>query len=720
MNIIQKIAEDLSLKKMQVEAAVQLLDEGNTVPFIARYRKEATHGLNDEELRSLEERLQYLRNLEERRESILNSIAEQGKLTEELKAQIEAADTAVRLEDLYLPYKKKRRTRGMIAREKGLEGLAKAILTPGVNPVKEAEHYLSEEKEVCSVEEALNYAKDILAEEFSENASYREWIRNKTMELGSISSSKKETEENPDAKTYEMYFDYEEKIKTIPGYRTLAINRGEKEKVLSVKLNFPQEEILAYLEKQAGKALQGENLRLLQEAVLDSFKRLISPSIETEIRNILTEKAEDGAIAIFADNLKQLLMQAPIVGKVVLGWDPGFRTGCKIAVVDPTGKVLDTTVIYPTPPKNQVKEAMAVIHKLIEKHKVDIIALGNGTASRESEKVISDYIHETKSKVQYVIVNEAGASVYSASKLATEEFPNFDTGERSSTSMARRLQDPLAELVKIEPKAIGVGQYQHDMNQNKLEEQLNNTVEDCVNHVGVDLNTASAALLSYISGINKTLAKNIVVYREENGAFKSRKELLKVAKLGPKAFEQSAGFLRIREGKEVLDRTSVHPESYQKTKELLSLLNLNEKDIAEGKGKDIAKMISALPGGMKALEEKLAIGSFTLKDIVEALAKPGRDPREDVPAPILRSDVLELSDLKEGMILEGTVRNVLDFGAFVDIGVHQDGLVHISALSKKFVKHPLDVVKLGDIVKVKILSVDMERKKISLSMKDAE
>ena len=720
MNIIQKIAEDLSLKKMQVEAAVQLLDEGNTVPFIARYRKEATHGLNDEELRSLEERLQYLRNLEERRESILNSIAEQGKLTEELKAQIEAADTAVRLEDLYLPYKKKRRTRGMIARERGLEGLAKAILTPGVNPVKEAEKYLSEEKEVCSVEEALNYAKDILAEEFSENASYREWIRNKTMELGSISSSKKETEENPDAKTYEMYFDYEEKVKTIPGYRTLAINRGEKEKVLSVKLNFPQEEIIAYLEKQAGKDLQGENLRLLQEAVLDSFKRLISPSIETEIRNILTEKAEDGAIAIFADNLKQLLMQAPIVGKVVLGWDPGFRTGCKIAVVDPTGKVLDTTVIYPTPPKNQVKEAMAVIHKLIEKHKVDIIALGNGTASRESEKVISDYIHETKSKVQYVIVNEAGASVYSASKLATEEFPNFDTGERSSTSMARRLQDPLAELVKIEPKAIGVGQYQHDMNQNKLEEQLNNTVEDCVNHVGVDLNTASAALLSYISGINKTLAKNIVVYREENGAFKSRKELLKVAKLGPKAFEQSAGFLRIREGKEVLDRTSVHPESYQKTKELLALLHLNEKDIAEGKGKDIAKMISALPGGMKALEEKLAIGSFTLKDIVEALAKPGRDPREDVPVPILRSDVLELSDLKEGMILEGTVRNVLDFGAFVDIGVHQDGLVHISALSKKFVKHPLDVVKLGDIVKVKILSVDMERKKISLSMKDVE
>ena len=720
MNIIQKIAEDLSLKKMQVEAAVQLLDEGNTVPFIARYRKEATHGLNDEELRSLEEKLQYLRNLEERRESILNSIAEQGKLTDELKAQIESADTAVRLEDLYLPYKKKRRTRGMIAREKGLEGLAKAILTPGMNPVKEAEKYLSEEKEVCSVEEALNYAKDILAEEFSENASYREWIRNKTMELGSISSSKKETGENPDAKTYEMYFDYEEKVKTIPGYRTLAINRGEKEKVLSVKLNFPQEEILAYLEKQAGKDLQGENLRLLQEAVLDSFKRLISPSIETEIRNILTEKAEDGAIAIFADNLRQLLMQAPIVGKVVLGWDPGFRTGCKIAVVDPTGKVLDTTVIYPTPPKNQVKEAMAVIHKLIEKHKVDIIALGNGTASRESEKVISDYIHETRSKVQYVIVNEAGASVYSASKLATEEFPNFDTGERSSTSMARRLQDPLAELVKIEPKAIGVGQYQHDMNQNKLEEQLNNTVEDCVNHVGVDLNTASAALLSYISGINKTLAKNIVVYREENGAFKSRKELLKVAKLGPKAFEQSAGFLRIREGKEVLDRTSVHPESYQKTKELLSLLNLNEKDIAEGKGKDIAKMISALPGGMKALEEKLAIGSFTLKDIVEALAKPGRDPREDVPAPILRSDVLELSDLKEGMILEGTVRNVLDFGAFVDIGVHQDGLVHISALSKKFVKHPLDVVKLGDIVKVKILSVDMERKKISLSMKDAE
>ena len=720
MNIIETISDSLSLQKKQVEAAVQLLDEGNTVPFIARYRKEATRGLNDEELRKLEEKLHYLRNLEERRESILNSIEEQGKLTEELRRQIEAADTAVRLEDLYLPYKKKRRTRGMIAREKGLEGLAKAILTEGKNILSEAEHYLSEEKEVNSIEEALQYAKDILAEDFSEDAALREWIRNKTIKEGRISSALKEKAENPENKTYEMYFSYEESLKTIPGYRVLAINRGEKEKILTVKLLFPEEEILHYMEERRGKGLSVEQRKLLLEAIQDSYKRLIAPSIENEIRAGLTEKAEDGAIAIFADNLKQLLMQAPIVGKVVLGWDPGFRTGCKIAVVDPTGKVLDTAVIYPTAPKNQVKEAMDTIHRLIEKDKVDLIALGNGTASRESEKIISDYLQRTKSKVQYVIVNEAGASVYSASKLATEEFPDFDTGERSSTSMARRLQDPLAELVKIEPKAIGVGQYQHDMNQNKLEEQLHNTVEDCVNRVGVDLNTASFALLSYISGITKPLSKNIVAYREKNGAFRNRKELLKVAKLGPKAFEQSAGFLRIRNGKEFLDGTSVHPESYDKAKELLQLLGLSEKDIAEGRGSEIPAKIQAYPGGRKAIEEQLSIGSFTLKDLEEALAKPGRDPREDVPKPILRSDVLEISDLKEGMVLTGTVRNVLDFGAFVDIGVHQDGLVHISALSKKFVKHPLDVVKLGDIVKVKILSVDPERKKISLSMKDVD
>ena len=720
MDIIQKISEDLSLKKKQVEAAVQLLDEGNTVPFIARYRKELTSGLNDEELRNLEEKLQYLRKLEERRESILHSIEEQGKLTEELKKEILAADTAVRLEDLYLPYKPKRRTRGMIAREKGLEGLAKALLLPCANPEAEAEKYISPEKEVLTAADALNYAKDILAEDFSEDARLREWIRNKSLKEGFICSSLKEKEETPESKTYENYFSYEEKIQSIPGHRILALNRGEKEKILSVKLRFPEEEILHYIEEQVQVSKKGKCRPYLEEAIADSYKRLIAPSIETEIRNILTEKAEDGAILVFSDNLKQLLMQAPITGKVVLGWDPGFRTGCKIAVVDATGKVLDTTVIYPTPPKNQVKESMATIHQLIQKHHVDIIALGNGTASRESEKVISDYLKEQKSPVKYVIVNEAGASVYSASKLATEEFPHFDVGERSSTSMARRLQDPLAELVKIDPKSIGVGQYQHDMNQSKLTEQLNKVVEDCVNKVGVDLNTASASLLSYISGISKTIAKNIVAFREENGAFKSRKELLKVAKLGPKAFEQSAGFLRIRGGKELLDMTSVHPESYSVAKEMLALAGIAENELLSGKGKEMGKILSSLPGGLKGVEQKLSVGEYTLKDIIEALAKPGRDPREDVPAPILREDVLELEDLKEGMVLQGTVRNVIDFGAFVDIGVHQDGLVHISALSKKFVKHPLDVVKLGDIVKVKVLSVDVARKKISLSMKDVE
>ena len=720
MDIIQKISEDLSLKKKQVEAAVQLLDEGNTVPFIARYRKELTSGLNDEELRNLEEKLQYLRKLEERRESILHSVEEQGKLTEELKKEILAADTAVRLEDLYLPYKPKRRTRGMIAREKGLEELAKALLLPCANPEAEAEKYISSEKEVLTATDALNYAKVILAEDFSEDARLREWIRNKSLKEGFICSSLKEKEETPESKTYENYFSYEEKLQSIPGHRILALNRGEKEKILSVKLRFPEEEILHYIEEQLQVSKKGKCRPYLEEAIADSYKRLIAPSIETEIRNILTEKAEDGAILVFSDNLKQLLMQAPSTGKVVLGWDPGFRTGCKIAVVDATGKVLDTTVIYPTPPKNQVKESMAKIHQLIQKHHVDIIALGNGTASRESEKVISDYLKEQKSPVKYVIVNEAGASVYSASKLATEEFPNFDVGERSSTSMARRLQDPLAELVKIDPKSIGVGQYQHDMNQSKLTEQLNKVVEDCVNKVGVDLNTASASLLSYISGISKTIAKNIVAFREENGAFKSRKELLKVAKLGPKAFEQSAGFLRIRGGKELLDMTSVHPESYSVAKEMLALAGIAENELLSGKGKEMGKILSSLPGGLKGVEQKLSVGEYTLKDIIEALAKPGRDPREDVPAPILREDVLELEDLKEGMVLQGTVRNVIDFGAFVDIGVHQDGLVHISALSKKFVKHPLDVVKLGDIVKVKVLSVDVARKKISLSMKDVE
>jgi len=714
MNIIETISDSLSLQKKQVEAAVQLLDEGNTVPFIARYRKEATRGLNDEELRKLEEKLHYLRNLEERRESILNSIEEQGKLTEELRRQIEAADTAVRLEDLYLPYKKKRRTRGMIAREKGLEGLAKAILTEGKNILSEAEHYLSEEKEVNSIEEALQYAKDILAEDFSEDAALREWIRNKTIKEGRISSALKEKAENPENKTYEMYFSYEESLKTIPGYRVLAINRGEKEKILTVKLLFPEEEILHYMEERRGKGLSVEQRKLLLEAIQDSYKRLIAPSIENEIRAWLTEKAEDGAIAIFADNLKQLLMQAPIVGKVVLGWDPAFRTGCKLAVVDETGKVLDTAVVYPTMPTNEKKQRAAAekLREFIEKYGVTLISIGNGTASRESEQFVAEVLKELPQKVSYVITNEAGASVYSASALATEEFPEFDVGQRSAASIARRVQDPLAELVKIDPKSIGVGQYQHDMEQKRLGEALEGVVEDCVNAVGVDLNTASAPLLRYISGITKTTAKNIVSYREENGKFKNRKELLKVSKLGPKAFEQCAGFLRISGGENPLDDTGVHPESYALAKAILEAAGESEEKLREGR-----LSFKLNKAKRKSLAEQLSVGEVTLESVEKELTTARRDPREDMPKPILKSDVLQIEDLKPGMILRGTVRNVIDFGAFVDIGVHQDGLVHISRMKKgKFVKHPSEVVKVGDIVEVKVVEADVKKQRIGLSM----
>lgn len=712
MDINQKLTEELEVKRWQVDAAVKLIDEGNTIPFISRYRKEVTGSLNDEQLRKLHERLVYLRNLEEKKEQVLSSIEEQGKLTEELRSQILAAETLVVVEDLYRPYRPKRRTRATIAKEKGLEPLAAVITLQQLKrPLREeAEQYLSEEKGVTSVEDAISGAKDIIAEAISDEADYRSWIRKITMKKGKLISTAKD----PEAESvYEMYYEFEEPLSKLAGHRILALNRGEKEKILTVKIEAPEEEILGYLEKQT---IHGKNIsteQALKEAVEDSYKRLIGPAIEREIRSDLTEKAEDGAIEVFGKNLHQLLMQPPITGQVVLGWDPAFRTGCKLAVVDPTGKVLDTTVIYPTAPQNKVAEAKAVLKKLIAKYHITLISLGNGTASRESEQIIVDLLKELPVKVQYIIVNEAGASVYSASKLATEEFPNFDVGQRSAASMARRLQDPLAELVKIDPKSIGVGQYQHDMNQKKLGEALGGVVEDCVNKVGVDLNTASASLLEYVSGISKTLAKNIVAYREENGRFTSRAGLLKVPKLGPKAYEQCAGFLRIGDGKNPLDATGVHPESYDATKKLLKRLDYTLSDVKERKVEGISKKIH----DYKKLSEELGVGEMTLQDIVKELEKPARDPREDMPKPILRSDVLEIKDLTPGMILKGTVRNVIDFGAFVDIGVHQDGLVHISQMSDKFIKHPLEVVSVGDIVEVKVLSVDPKKQRIQLTMK---
>ena len=788
MDIIRKLTEELKVERWQVEAAVKLIDEGNTIPFISRYRKEVTGSLNDEQLRDLFERLNYLRNLEEKKEQVLASIEEQGKLDEELKAKILAAETLVVVEDLYRPFRPKRRTRASVAKEKGLDGLAGFILAQetGEPLEKEAAKYVSEEKGVESAADALQGAKDIIAEAISDEADYRIYIRNITFEEGKIISTAKDEKA---ASVYEMYYSYEEPVKKAAGHRILALNRGEKEKFLTVKIEAPEERILRFLEK---KVITKENPitgPVLQEVATDSYNRLIAPAIEREIRNDLTEKAEDGAISVFGKNLEQLLMQPPIAGKVVLGWDPAFRTGCKLAVVDATGKVLDTKVIYPTAPQNKVEEAKAELKRLIKKYGISLISVGNGTASRESEQIIVDLIKELDVPVQYIIVNEAGASVYSASKLATEEFPNFDVGQRSAASIARRLQDPLAELVKIDPKSIGVGQYQHDMNQKKLGEALNGVVEDCVNRVGVDLNTASASLLEYISGISKTIAKNIVDYREANGRFTSRKQLLKVAKLGPKAFEQCAGFMRITDGDNPLDATSVHPESYEATMKLLDRLDLSMEDVkklqAEAKrmkaglkqqaaapakpkpqkqkqvvirntSTAMGKALAAAMGGAVLQEEKgkesaaagnvggkeildgkgaaaasldrrvkdkgkmaqeLGIGEITLTDILKELEKPARDPREDMPAPILRSDVLDMKDLKPGMILKGTVRNVIDFGVFVDIGVHQDGLVHISQITDRFIKHPLEAVSVGDIVDAKVMDVDLAKKRISLTMR---
>lgn len=712
MDIIAKLAEELSIRKNQAEAAVKLIDEGNTIPFISRYRKEATGALNDEVLRNLYERLNYLRNLEDKKEQVLSSIEEQGKLTDELKNQILAAETLVVVEDLYRPYRPKRRTRATIAKEKGLEPLADIILQQTTEKTleEEASEFLNPEKEVKTTEDAIAGAMDIIAEGISDEADYRKYIRDITMKKGKITSTAKD----PEAESvYEMYYEFEEPIEKLAGHRVLALNRGEAEKILTVKVEAPQEDILRYLEKQIITADNPQTTPVLKEVVADAYERLIRPAIEREIRNDLTERAEDGAIRVFGKNLEQLLMQPPIAGQVVLGWDPAFRTGCKLAVVDATGKVLDTTVIYPTAPQNKIEEAKAVLKQLISKYDVTLISLGNGTASRESEQVIVDLLKEIPVKVQYIIVNEAGASVYSASKLATEEFPNFDVGQRSAASMARRLQDPLAELVKIDPKSIGVGQYQHDMNQKKLSEALGGVVEDCVNKVGVDLNTASASLLEYISGISKAIAKNIVTYREENGRFDSRSQLLKVAKLGPKAFEQCAGFMRILEGKNPLDSTGVHPESYDATKKLLEKLGYTMEDVTSRSVEGISKKIA----DYDALAEELGIGAITLQDIVKELEKPARDPREDMPKPILRSDVLEIKDLKPGMILKGTVRNVIDFGAFVDIGVHQDGLVHLSEICDRFIKHPLEAVSVGDIVDVQVLSVDEKKQRIQLTMK---
>ena len=769
MDIVKKIAAELEIRPQQVEAVIKLIDEGNTIPFIARYRKEAHGSLNDEQLRNLSERLTYLRTLEEKKEQVLATIEEQGKL----KAQILAAETQVLVEDLYRPYRPKRRTRAIIAKEKGLEPLAQIILAQEVTEPLEtiAEQYVSEEKEVKDVADAIAGARDIIAEQISDNADYRKYIRDITREEGILTSTAKDEKAQS---VYEMYYEYQEPVKKIAGHRVLALNRGEKEKFLVVKLEAPEERILTYLCK---KTITEENeivTPVLEEAVTDSYKRLIAPAIEREIRNELTEQAEDGAIKVFGKNLEQLLMQPPIAGKTVLGWDPAFRTGCKLAVVDPTGKVLDTKVIYPTAPQNKVEEAKREVKKLIQKYGISLISVGNGTASRESEMIIADMLHEIKEPVQYIIVNEAGASVYSASKLATEEFPNFDVGQRSAASIARRLQDPLAELVKIDPQSIGVGQYQHDMNQKKLGETLSGVVEDCVNKVGVDLNTASASLLEYISGISKVIAKNIVTYREENGKFTSRKELLKVPKLGPKAFEQCAGFMRILDGKNPLDATSVHPETYDAANALLDKLGIDTEELkkiqteAAKQQSPLAKKKTApkkkkqqfvvrnthtafgaafaeafgsidLPSGeteetptenkasgslqkrvkdKKKMADELGIGEITLVDILKELEKPARDPRDEMPKPILRTDVLEMKDLKEGMILKGTVRNVIDFGAFVDIGVHQDGLVHVSEMSdKKFVKHPLDVVSVGDIVDVKVMGVDLKKQRIQLTMK---
>ena len=712
MDIAKQIAAELSIEPWQVEAVVTLIDEGNTIPFIARYRKEKHGALNDEQLRNLSERLIYLRNLEEKKQTVLKSIEEQGKLTDAIRKKIEEAMTQVAVDDIYLPFRPKRRTRATIAKEKGLEPLAVKIATQQeIDVEQEAGKYVdpSREDRPKSVAEAISGAKDIIAEVIADQAVIREYIRGITTREGLLVTKAKDPEASS---VYEMYYDFSEPVAKMQGYRVLAINRGEAEKFLTVKVEAPTERILSFLNRRVIRKPDHPTAPYLQEAAADSYSRLIAPAIERDVRNALTEQAEDGAIKVFGKNLEQLFMQPPIAGKVVLGWDPAFRTGCKLAVVDAQGKVLHTVVVYPTMPQNKVREAKETVKKLIDKYHIDLISVGNGTASRESEQIIVEMLKEVKRPVAYVITNEAGASVYSASKLATEEFPNFDVGQRSAVSIARRVQDPLAELVKIDPKSIGVGQYQHDMNQKKLGTALDGVVEDCVNHVGVDLNTASASLLEYVSGISKPIAKNIVAYREETGAFRNRRELLKVPKLGPKAYEQCAGFLRIRGGSDPLDATSVHPESYEAAKAVLARCGYQPEDVRSG----IAG-ISKKAGSVKKLSEELGIGELTLRDILKELEKPGRDPREDMPQPILRTDVLEMKDLKEGMILKGTVRNVIDFGAFVDIGVHQDGLVHISQMTNKFIKHPLEVVSVGDVVEVKVLGVDLKKKRISLTMK---
>ena len=720
MDISEVIAKELSVKKTQVEAAVKLIDEGCTIPFIARYRKEATGALNDEQLRTLGERLEYLRNLEEKKAQVLSSIEEQGQLTDELKAKIIAAETVTAVDDLYRPYRPKRKTRASVAKEKGLGPLALYIrLQNAKEPLeKTAEEYVSEEKEVKTPQDAIAGAMDIIAEEISDDADYRTYIRDITAKQGNLIS---EAKDDKAESVYENYYHFSEPVAKMAGHRVLAVNRGEAEKILGVTIEAPVEQIIRYLEKQIIVNDNPITTPILKETIEDSYNRLIAPSIEREIRNMLTEKAEDGAISVFGKNLRQLLMQPPIAGKVVLGWDPAFRTGCKLAIVDPTGKVLDTKVIYPTAPQFKVNEAKAELKKLIGKYNVELISVGNGTASRESEAVIVELLKEINKPVQYIIVNEAGASVYSASKLATEEFPNFDVGQRSAASIARRLQDPLAELVKIDPKSIGVGQYQHDMNQKKLGETLGGVVEDCVNSVGVDLNTASVSLLEYISGISKTIAKNIVEYREANGKFTSRAQLLKVPKLGPKAYEQCAGFMRILDGKNPLDATSVHPESYKAAEELIKKLGFDKSQIVNirkaGTNENAMFKLMASKLDKAKTAKELEIGELTLKDILKELEKPARDPREDMPKPILRSDILEMKDLKPGMILKGTVRNVIDFGVFVDIGVHQDGLVHISQICDRYIKHPLEAVSVGDVVDVQVMSVEPAKKRIALTMK---
>lgn len=713
MDIYKKIQEELNLKEWQVKNVIQLIDDGNTIPFISRYRKEMTGSLNDEVLRNFDDRLKYLRNLEERKQTIITNIKEQGKLTKELEYKIIIVETLVELEDLYRPYKQKRKTRAMKAKEKGLEPLANLIIEQNIDkPIEEyAKDYVNEELKVNSINDVIEGAKDIISEIISDNAEYRKWIRKNIYNNANIVA--KCSKEDSDI-VYKMYFDYTEILKKIPGHRILAMNRGEKEKQLSIKLDFDIENIFNKLYKEIIIKNNVYTNQILKDTIEDSFKRLIYPSIERDIRNELTEKSEEAAIKVFGENLKQILMQPPIIGKIVLGLDPAYRTGCKLAVVDEIGKVLDTAVIYPTPPHNKVEEASKVVKDFIKKYNINIVSIGNGTASRESEKFISELIRDIKNDVCYVITNEAGASVYSASKLATKEFPDFDVAQRSAVSIARRIQDPMAELVKIDPKSIGVGQYQHDMNQKKLKESLTNVVEDTVNNVGVDLNTASVSLLSYISGISESIAKNIVEYREVNNKFNSRKELLKVKKLGPKAYEQCAGFLRIHDGKNVLDNTGIHPESYKIVENILDKLDLCEDDI-----KDKKVNLTMLDKDIEKVANEFKIGVPTLKDIIKDLNKPGLDPRDEMPKPILRNDVLEIKDLREGMILNGTVRNLVDFGAFVDIGVHQDGLVHISEITNKFIKHPLDILSIGDIVKVVVINVDSDNNKISLSIKQA-